>query len=312
MKRKIDDAALITDYVAGMTWADLQEKYNCSVTTVYDVLVRNDIERKRNEEKSWSVEQDELFKKMYSANCTYPEIKSAFGIQSSTITWHVHRLGLPMRGSGRNNNYHNRFADRTAESDYWLGYIFADGHITYSEKERNGCGVDLFSEKEYVIDKFCQWFGEGVRTYSRKYKTEEGEIHTLHSARIGSKQIAKWFHEDLGVASNKHHSLNPTIELNWDIIRGYFDGDGSMTRGRGLCFKSCSKAWLERIRKYLESYGIKCYLHLSYRDCYGLSVYDRDSLEKMLIYMYSTPYYCHEYKHSNLSDHISSRKKRKR
>lgn len=29
------------------------------------------------------------------------------------------------------------------------------------------------------------------------------------------------------VSSTKHHNLNPNITMNWDIFRGYFDGDGS-------------------------------------------------------------------------------------
>lgn len=310
-KRFERDAELVADYKSGMTWEGLRNKYCCSVTTVYDVLVRNNVERKREEQKSWSVEQDELFKQMYLSNCTYPELKAAFGIKSSTITWHVHRLKLPMRGSGRNNTYPNKFTENTVESNYWLGYIFADGHLTYSEKGRSGCGVSLFSEKQYVVEKYSKWFGDGVRIYTKNYRTKDGIEHTMYNAKIGSKNIARWFSEHLGIEPNKHHTLNPKIELNWDIIRGYFDGDGSMSPERYLSMKSCSKIWLERIQAFLSTNGIKSSIKLSYRDCYGLFVYERENLEAMLRLMYAHPYYCHEYKHTNLVNRVAAMRRRK-
>lgn len=310
-KRFENEVALIADYKNGMTWEDLQNKYCCSVTTVYDVLVRNNVERKRLDQKSWSVEQDELFKKMYLSNCSYPEIARAFGIKSSTITWHVHRLDLPMRGSGRNNTYPNKFVANTVESNYWLGYIFADGHITYSEKGRTGCGVSLFSEKQYVIDKYCQWFGDGVHVYTKHYHTKDGIEHTMYNAHIGSKTIAKWFVKDLGISTNKHHTLNPMIDLNWDIIRGYFDGDGSMSPDRYLSMKSCSEPWLRRIQDFLLKYGIKSTVKLSYKDCYGLFIYEKENLETILALMYENPYYCHEYKHTNLVNRVAAMQRRK-
>lgn len=307
-KKFTQDAALVSDYQNGMSWSDLQTKYCCSVTTVHDVLVRNNIHRHRETDKKWTVEQDELFKQMYLSNCTYLELKETFGIKSSTVTWHVRRLGLPMRGSGRQNIYYNKFMERTAESDYWLGYIFADGHITFGNRQY---AVSLFSEKEYVVQKYAEWFGDGVKIYTKSYSTKNGEKHIMYNAKIGSKAIAEWFSTSLKISSNKHHTLNPEIELNWNIIRGYFDGDGSMSPERYLSFKSCSKTWLDRIQSFLEKYGIKSSIKLSYQDCYGLFVYDLESLEKMLKFMYETPYYCHEYKHTNLVNRVAVMRQRK-
>ena len=290
-----------------MSWEGLQEKYCCSVTTVYDVLVRNNVERKRVEDKTWSKEKDQKFTEMYLSNCTYSEICKVFGIASSTVTGNVHRLGLPMRGSGRNNTYPNKFSDNTIESNYWLGYVFADGHITGGR----GSSVSLFSEKDYVIDRFCKWFGEGVRIYRKKYNTKDGKDHIIYTAKIGSKEITNWFFDSIKLSTNKHHSLDPAIELNWDIVRGYFDGDGSMSAERYLSFKSCSKKWLERIQKFLADNDIKSTVKLSYKDCWGLFIYELENLEKMLELMYKHPYYCHEYKHTNLVNRVAAMQRRK-
>lgn len=296
---------MLADYKEGMTWTELQKKYNCSVTTVHDVLIRNNIDRNRFQEQTWSIEKRDEFKRMYLSNCTYPEIRAKFNICSSNVTWWAHKLKLPMRGSGRNNTYENKFAARTPESDYWLGYIFADGHISYNEQRRS-YRVSLYTEKEYVIEKYKEWFGYGINVKSRQYITKDSTVHNMYCATIGSKHIAQWFSETLGISSKKHHNLNPNIDINWDIIRGYFDGDGSMTIKKGINIKSCSKTWLDRIQEYMESYGITCSVKLSYKDCYGLFVYNKNSLEKILFYMYANPYYCHEYKHEKLANHIAA------
>lgn len=55
--KKVNDLALIEDYNKGMIWENLQEKYSCSVTTVYDVLIRNGIKRKRNLNRKWSTKK---------------------------------------------------------------------------------------------------------------------------------------------------------------------------------------------------------------------------------------------------------------
>ncbi len=294
--KKVNDTALIADYANGMSWKELQDKYSCSVTTVYDVLVRNNIKRTREEEKSWSKEQDDLFTQMYYSNCTYQEIGNAFNIKSSTITWHVHRLGLQMRGSGRNNTWENKFANNTIEANYWLGYIFADGHITNTSRSHR---IVLYSGKEYVVLKYKDWFGNGVSIFSRPYTTQCGEMHYMYNASINSKQIADWFSATLNIASKKHHNLNPCIDITWDMIRGYFDGDGTCGHYRwGL--KSCSKQWLLRIQTFLESYGIKSTVRLNTKDCYTLFVYDKTNLTLLLHYLYANPYYCHEYKYQNL------------
>lgn len=299
MKRFAHEKELIQDYLTGMSWIELQSKYNCSVTTVHAVLKRNNIGK-----RTWSTEKQELFKQMYLSNCTYPEMRAAFNICSSNITFWAHRLGLPLRGSGRKNQFANKFADNTPESNYWLGYFFADGHLSFDEKRRSN-NISIYTEKEYVVDAFKKWFGDGTRVYKKYYTTKAGERKIMYQIAVFSTIIVKWFSETLGVSSNKHHSLNPNVKINWDIVRGYFDGDGSMTKGGKFNIKSCSRIWLERIQKFMENFEIHPSVRLSYRDCYGLYIENRKDLSKVLQYMYEHPYYCHEYKHTNLVNRVA-------
>lgn len=296
--------SLIEDYLNGETWENLCAKYHTNTNTIHKIFNKAGIKRVRMEEKVWSKEKQTLLKEMYLSNRTYKEMYAALDCKGGTLTYWVHKLGLPMRGSGRNLVFDNKFLEDTPESNYWLGYIFADGHISYYEDGRH-FGVVLHSEKEYVSKKFKEWFGPSVRLYKKGYKISNGETHYMYNANINSKELSKWFAKTLKVDSRKHHTLNPNIELNWDIIRGYFDGDGSASKGEWQ-LKSCSKVWLERIQGFLLLYGIKSTLKISYLDCWGLFVRDKENLKKIVPLMYENKYYCHEYKYKLLEPYISN------
>lgn len=295
---------LICDYKHGMTWDNLCGKYHTNTHIIHKILLKNNIQKTRMQKASWSTDKQELFKKMYLLNCTYQEMYDVLNCKGGTLTYWVHKLNLPMRGSGRNNTLENKFLERTPESDYWLGYIFADGHISFLERRYS---VQLTSEKEYVIDKFKQWYNNDskIHKHSFKYTLKDGTVKQMYSAQIHSKKIASWFHNSLNIDNVKHHTLNPTIPLNWDIIRGFFDGDGSASKGEWQ-LKSCSEIWLRRIQKFLENYGIKSILKLSYLDCWGLYVRDHENLKKLIPLMYEHKYYCHEYKYKLLEPYDSN------
>lgn len=298
--------SLIADYKNGITWDNLCIKYNTNLHTIHKILKNNHIDKVRVQNASWDEQKLEKLKSMYLANCTYNEMYKALDCKGGTLTYWVRKLNLPMRGSGRNSTYPNKFLEHTPESDYWLGYIFADGHIgAYSNKR--SYNICLASEKEYVVEKFKKWYDNIPSIHSRTYTLKDGTIKHLYVATICSKDIALWFKEELNIDNIKHHNLDPKIELNWDIIRGYFDGDGSSAKGEWQ-LKSCSKIWLERIQAFLQSYGISSLLKISYKDCWGLFVYDKANVKKLVPLMYQNQYYCHEYKYLNFEPLISNNK----
>ena len=288
---------LIQDYLNGMTWDNMCSKYNANTNTIHKIFNKNNIQRTRIENNSWSKEKQQLFMDMYLNNCTYKEMYDALNCKGGTLTYWVHKLNLPMRGSGRNNNYPNKFKENTPESNYWLGYIFADGHIDYVPNKRRG-SITLCSEKEYVVLKFKDWY-DGIPSISKfKYTLKDGTIKYMYNATICDTNIAKWFNEELDVKNKKHHTLNPKCEINWDIIRGLFDGDGSSSKGEWQ-LKSCSKQWLERIKTFIGSFNIETILKVSYLDCWGLFAYKKTEAIKIAQLMYGNDYYCHKYKYDN-------------
>lgn len=299
--------ALVKDYQNGMTWKELCEKWQTNTNTLHKIFKRNNIQKTRVQDSTWPVEKQEVFKQMYLNNSTYQEMYNALNCKGGTLTYWVHRLNLPMRGSGRNNVYPNKFTEHTPESDYWLGYIFADGHIGIYKREKGKSSyvVEVASEMKYVVEKFKEWYDNKPSISTFSYILKDGTTKTLYKAILYSKNLANWFQSELGVDNVKHHTLNPKVSINWNIIRGFFDGDGSSAKGEWQ-LKSCSKVWLERIQSFLLSQGIKSTLKQSYLDCWGLFVYDQENIRKLVPLMYEHKYYCHSYKYLNFEPLISN------
>lgn len=298
---------LIADYKDGMTWSSICEKYQTNTNTIHKIFKKYNVVNNRVKELSWSIDKQEKFKRMYLSNRTYQEMYNALNCKGGTLTYWVHKLNLPMRGSGRNSMHPNKFKEDTIESSYWLGYIFADGHIGVYKRPKgaNSYIIELSSEKEYVVKKFKEWYNNIPFIHTFSYTLKDGTIKTMYKASIYSKDIALWFKSELNIDNTKHHTLNPNITLNWDIIRGFFDGDGSSAKGEWQ-IKSCSKTWLERIQKFLEEYNITSILKRSYLDCWGLFIYDKKEIKKIVPLMYQNKYYCHKYKFLNFEPLISN------
>lgn len=299
-----NELLVVQDYQQGMTWDNICKKYNTNLHAIHKILKKHNVSKTRMQEVSWSQEKQNLLTEMYLNNCTYKEMYEALNCKGGTLTYWIKKLELPMRGSGRKNNYINRFLENTIESNYWLGYIFADGHISYNPSKRRFT-VELSSEKEYVVTKFKEWYFGLPKIYSSPYILKDGTKKTMYKAVLMDRHLAEWFNQVLKIDNVKHHTLDPDVSIDWDIIRGFFDGDGSAAKNEWQ-MSSCSKKWLTRIKNFLNEHNIECGLKLSYLDCWRISVYDKKNLCKLVPLMYENKYYCHEYKYKLLEPYMSN------
>lgn len=150
-------------------------------------------------------------------------------------------------------NWDNPFVGMTPEAKYWIGYLFADGHLVYTERQYS---ISLFSKDEAILRKFQSFLGEGAKFYKRP----TGICQVIYN----SKPVTKWFMDTFNIPQRKALVLDPTIDIDWDILHGYFDGDGSirMTLSKGKFpryeakFTTGSEKWKDRICQFLESEGI--------------------------------------------------------
>ena len=290
---------IIEDYLNYMSWEELQKKYRTNSKTIYKILSKHDIgKRPIKQSNSWSIEKQELLREMYMRNCTYPEMYEALDCKGGTLTYWVRKLGLPMRGSGRYNIYKNPFINITPERDYWLGYLFADGHIGQNH-------IELCSKEESVANAFNEFCYNQCKIYKKPYITLAGETRTIYRVMLQSIDLYRWFVETYKVDSKKHHTLNPDIELNWNIVKGYFDGDGNAHKNGGWTITSCSKKWIDKVKDFLTENDIYSSIN-EYKKCYKLSVWRKEELHKLVPLMYRDDTFCLEYKYKRLEPYGSN------
>jgi intein-encoded DNA endonuclease-like protein len=129
----------------------------------------------------------------------------------------------------------------TEEKAYWLGFLAADGTIRLrhggAEKKKRGSSIvlKLAVKDEHHVDKFQKIFGiESRISYHRDYtKTRKGEVSFSDACRVSinsNKLIDDII--DKGVTPRKSQTLDrPNIKDEYQnhFIRGYFDGNGTIT-----------------------------------------------------------------------------------
>nr|DAN04877.1 MAG TPA: endonuclease [Caudoviricetes sp.] len=170
---------------------------------------------------------------MYAKRCALKKIGQTVGMSPKTIQkwlkdnnyWTGHR-SLPLY-------YDEFFFDKidTEEKAYWLGFIYADGYLATN---RNAIGIELKATDASHLEKF------------RDALQSEHEIKIYHkNSTFGPQDNARF------TFSSKHmHTIllsyykspNKTFEGHFPIdfvpeplqrhfIRGFFDGDGSISMG---------------------------------------------------------------------------------
>lgn len=122
----------------------------------------------------------------------------------------------------------------TEEKAYFLGLLYADG---YNKEDRGAVSIELQEEDTEILDKFIialKYIGKTVYLNDRtKEKPTTKKTSILH---IGCKKISQALVR-LGCHQRKSLTLKfPTSDqvpehLLRHFIRGYFDGDGSISTG---------------------------------------------------------------------------------
>ena len=128
----------------------------------------------------------------------------------------------------------------TEEKAYWLGFMYADGSVTWKSDISGHISITL-KDKSH-LEKFNTSLCSDYPITSYLVKEGKGAGNTYHRISITSKKLA----DDLtkhGCHANKTYDLmypNESIfadkSLIRHFIRGYFDGDGSV-------FTSAEKHW---------------------------------------------------------------------
>ena len=213
---------------------------------------------------------------------------------TNTLSKIIDKYQIPRRQKKQNRNKDlSKFYDlNNPETQYWLGFICADGNINYNLASYV-YKVSLFSKDLEVIEKFTKYFGKDiVSTHIRKQ-------NGIYEAYISSKELCEYFINVLNITPNKSLTLNPKIEYTSNFILGYFDGDGSIRNSnekqiRYECnITSGSLTFLEKIKEKLDEQNIYS-IYYKHNDCnaYKIRIDRKEDSEKFYKWLYKDAVVC--------------------
>lgn len=178
---------------------------------------------KKGWEFQWTPEEDKIIKENYTSK-GYDELEQMLPNRSKkAIQARAFKLGV--KYLSYNKDYFNKID--TPTKAYWLGFLYADGYATGS----NRWGLELKYDDMPHMEKL-------LTELDYNGKIRERERNGVKSCSVQfNNSVATNSLISLGVVNNKTTTLQfPSSDLlneiyYPDFIRGFFDGDGCVTWG---------------------------------------------------------------------------------
>lgn len=177
-----------------------------------------------------NLDWEKLAFEFQTTSISLTEMGKREGVDRRTLSKHFKDLGIEIINKQNRSKFNEHIFDQidSEEKAYWLGFIFADGYISSSPlrtgvKKIYQFELSLGIQDIEHLNKFKDFIGY-----------EKDIILDNHRCRFAVANKHLWESlNSLGCTPNKSLSLQfPTIEeiLIPHFIRGYFDGDGCISR----------------------------------------------------------------------------------
>lgn len=134
--------------------------------------------------------------------------------------------------------------------------------------------------KEVKAVEFSQQLKELLTTILGNLKSKQERI--MYKVVINSQELVVFFANNYGLCGKKARTLNPQIKLNWNIMRGLFDGDGSFKKG--VVLTTCSESFKNRITKFYDTYGL--HYTVTKDSAYRIAIYRKYDVNKVYHLLY--------------------------
>lgn len=178
----------------------------------------------------------ELAKKLYLQGMSLTAIQKKTGIERHRLSHRLKQDNIQIIQNGQKHAYNEKFFKviDTERKAYWLGFLYADGNVVnYGnyEVKISLAYKDLNHLKEFEKDILLNENDTIVYSYTAKIKEKEYPSAKLI---VSNKTIVEQL-IDLGCIPNKSLTITFPDEsivpkhLIRHFIRGYFDGDGSVS-----------------------------------------------------------------------------------
>lgn len=180
------------------------------------------------------------------------------------------------------------FKKYNLNNSYWAGFIAADGNIT-----KNCLSIELSKIDKEHLKKIKTDICFNGKLYSRN-RIKNNKIYKYNSIHIHSKQVVDDLKNNFNIISNKSLIIKPpkikNKKLICNYIRGYFDGDGSISFDKSFkltftCGSFIFLKWVKNnLKKFLKIGNPKIYDKK--KNCYVLSFHGNRQVKIIMSWLY--------------------------
>lgn len=166
--------------------------------------------------------------KEYLDGKTIKEISTLLNIPKGTVRYNLVKLDIKLR-SLKGMKYHIdktrvpldviTSKEGTSDFDYFIGILATDGNVHKSK-----ISLQFSLENLEILNYWKEFLDYKVNI---KSFTRRSDGRTYYEVSFKSQPIADYF-STFGITERKTFTLKLPY-LNWDVIRGIFDGDGCLT-----------------------------------------------------------------------------------
>lgn len=177
----------------------------------------------------------------------------------------------------------NSFNELNKDSAYWLGIMLTDGYV-----DKDYYSFELCLKDKEHIEKFKK-FLQSEHKINKKRVHINNKICTAWRVSIKDRKICEDL-KRLNCTNNKSFDVRlPIIDDEYysDLIRGIFDGDGSVSSNKNIVFCSTNKDFLQDIINILNKNNIKTGKITQSRKLYNVRISTKNNnLNRFFNFMY--------------------------
>lgn len=212
---------------------------------------------KFSKEKESSIIED------YKKGLNTVEIAKKWNTYNTSIRRVLMRYNIPLRSTQKVQRLckHNPFKSNDELSDYFLGLLLTDGSISKKSGTKYTYSISLgLNERDgYIVEKFRDFVSPSLKVSKVLQKINSSYMYSV----VFVNDDAECWLRRKGNFYNKSYNCKIYTPINWNILRGIFDGDGGFHPNSGhLDFFICGRSldFIKQIKYFLDKYNITSYI----------------------------------------------------
>lgn len=215
---------------------------------------------------------------LYKKGMSQKDIAKQFGTYNTSIRRILLKNGITIRSNSNIQRLckHNPFKRSDELSDYFLGLLLTDGCISKNKtKNSKEIRLALTESDGYIVEKFRNWASPKSKLQKIHQKLNDSYMTAVS---FTNEETEEWLQRQ-GNFNNKSYECKIYKPLNFNILRGIFDGDGGFHANSGhLDFFICSKSleFAKQIHRFLLKNNFTSHLRINARtsgDFYYVEIY---------------------------------------